>query len=404
MRKATLADLESLVGMMTEFYAEADYALNPGRAQTAFEALLAKPDLGEVWLIQAEGRDAGYLVLTFGYSMEYGGRDAFIDDLFIRSRVPSLRSRQRAGRARAGGLRRRRRQGDPPGGRAGQQRGAAGVSPRGIRRNRPPAAHAPARATDPCPVRSSPAIAVHQAVRRAPRGDRPAGPCEQSGLRGMDAGRGHRPLRRGRLAHGPIPRPGGGVGGAFSFHRVSPAGVCRRTPGPAYLGPPVRSAGHASAVSVRPREPDRRLVAEAETRWVFVDLTSGRRRSLPAELLEAFDPLPDERKVREMLGLGMTTGSHGGMSGEARCTRQDHRRRIRVARAVPAHRAPGLAGTGVATAPSCSSRSGSGAAANLYVASPGPAIRLAEEAPIFAVYSAFPAAVALLIWWRFSHG
>jgi ribosomal protein S18 acetylase RimI-like enzyme len=85
MRKATLADLESLVGMMTEFYAEADYALNPSRAHKAFQALLVNPDLGEVWLIQAEGRDAGYLVLTFGYSMEYGGRDAFIDDLFIRS-------------------------------------------------------------------------------------------------------------------------------------------------------------------------------------------------------------------------------------------------------------------------------------------------------------------------------
>ena len=36
------------------------------------------------WLIQADGRDAGYMVVTFGYSMEYGGRDAFIDDLFIR--------------------------------------------------------------------------------------------------------------------------------------------------------------------------------------------------------------------------------------------------------------------------------------------------------------------------------
>lgn len=35
MRKATLADLESLVGMMTEFYAEADYALNPSRARKA---------------------------------------------------------------------------------------------------------------------------------------------------------------------------------------------------------------------------------------------------------------------------------------------------------------------------------------------------------------------------------
>lgn len=51
------------------------------------------------------------------------------------------------------------------------------------------------------------------------------------------------------------------------------------------------------------REHDGRLVAEAETKWVFVDLTTGRRCSLPPELLNAFEALPDERKVRETLGV-----------------------------------------------------------------------------------------------------
>jgi GNAT superfamily N-acetyltransferase len=83
-RKASPADLETLVAMMTEFYAEADYPLNPARAREAFQVLLDDPGLGEVWLAQVEGREAGYMVLTFGYSMEYGGRDAFIDDLFVR--------------------------------------------------------------------------------------------------------------------------------------------------------------------------------------------------------------------------------------------------------------------------------------------------------------------------------
>ena len=51
------------------------------------------------------------------------------------------------------------------------------------------------------------------------------------------------------------------------------------------------------------REPARQLVVEAETRWVFVDLATGRRRPLPPELLEAFEPLPDEHAVRHTLGL-----------------------------------------------------------------------------------------------------
>jgi acyl-CoA thioester hydrolase len=51
------------------------------------------------------------------------------------------------------------------------------------------------------------------------------------------------------------------------------------------------------------REPDHRVVADAETRWVFVDLTSGRRRQLPPDLLGAFEPVPDEPTVRRILGV-----------------------------------------------------------------------------------------------------
>ena len=51
------------------------------------------------------------------------------------------------------------------------------------------------------------------------------------------------------------------------------------------------------------REDDRQLVARAETRWVFVDLTTGRRRSLPDDLLAAFESVPDEAEVRRLAGV-----------------------------------------------------------------------------------------------------
>jgi len=51
------------------------------------------------------------------------------------------------------------------------------------------------------------------------------------------------------------------------------------------------------------REGDRAVLAEAETIWVFVDLAAGRRRLIPPELLESFDPMPEEREVRRTLGL-----------------------------------------------------------------------------------------------------
>ena len=81
---ATAEHRERLVGLMTEFYTESGFALNPSAASAAFLELLTSPDLGRVWLIRRGDRDAGYIVLTLGFSLEYGGRDGFVDDLFIR--------------------------------------------------------------------------------------------------------------------------------------------------------------------------------------------------------------------------------------------------------------------------------------------------------------------------------
>jgi GNAT superfamily N-acetyltransferase len=69
---------------MTEFYAESGYGLDQERARAAFLTLMGDERLGRVWLLRMAGDDAGYLVVTLGYSMEYGGLDGFVDDLFVR--------------------------------------------------------------------------------------------------------------------------------------------------------------------------------------------------------------------------------------------------------------------------------------------------------------------------------
>ena len=50
------------------------------------------------------------------------------------------------------------------------------------------------------------------------------------------------------------------------------------------------------------RAADRQALARAETRWVFVNLATGRRHPLPQELIEAFTPVSDAH-VRQALGL-----------------------------------------------------------------------------------------------------
>lgn len=85
MRLATLGDVDTLIELMAEFYGESGYPLNRRHAAEAFRSLLSDDQLGHVWLIQAGAATVGYVVLTLGYSMEYGGRDAFVDDLFIQA-------------------------------------------------------------------------------------------------------------------------------------------------------------------------------------------------------------------------------------------------------------------------------------------------------------------------------
>ena len=86
-RPATSADVPALVALMSDFYAEAGFALPAEPATRAFTTLLAAPALGAVWVAEVDGVPVGHVVLTLVFSMEYGGLRGFIDDLFVRAAV-----------------------------------------------------------------------------------------------------------------------------------------------------------------------------------------------------------------------------------------------------------------------------------------------------------------------------
>jgi ribosomal protein S18 acetylase RimI-like enzyme len=83
-RRASFDDIDDLVALMREFYAESDYPLDVTWARQAFEQLLSDPSRGCVWLLTFENEIVGHVVLTVRFAMEFGGLSAYVDDLFVR--------------------------------------------------------------------------------------------------------------------------------------------------------------------------------------------------------------------------------------------------------------------------------------------------------------------------------
>jgi ribosomal protein S18 acetylase RimI-like enzyme len=83
-RAATWADLAQILAFMEALYSEdGSTPLARDGAAGALRELLEDRERGQVWLIEVARAPAGYLILTWGYSLEFHGRDAFIDELYV---------------------------------------------------------------------------------------------------------------------------------------------------------------------------------------------------------------------------------------------------------------------------------------------------------------------------------
>ncbi|MBZ5619141.1 MAG: GNAT family N-acetyltransferase [Acidobacteriia bacterium] len=79
----TAAGIDGVLVLMAQLYQHDPIAWDEDRARKATHGLLAASDSGGVWLIQVDGTTVGYLVLTIGYSLEFHGRYALLDELFV---------------------------------------------------------------------------------------------------------------------------------------------------------------------------------------------------------------------------------------------------------------------------------------------------------------------------------
>jgi len=82
-RPALLSDLPELL-TLGEKYCDADNApWDAQRARRAFAPLLMDDIHGVVLVVQADQRLVGYAVVTWGWSIEAGGREALLDEMYV---------------------------------------------------------------------------------------------------------------------------------------------------------------------------------------------------------------------------------------------------------------------------------------------------------------------------------
>lgn len=81
-RIAVLSDHDELVELMLAFSLEVGAPLSREHISAALVPLLQQSALGEV-LVAQEAVLIGYLVLSWGWGIESGGREALIDEVFV---------------------------------------------------------------------------------------------------------------------------------------------------------------------------------------------------------------------------------------------------------------------------------------------------------------------------------
>lgn len=90
LRLARPEDLDRLMGLVTAFHTEAGIPQDADQTRNALAPLLDGIPHGCIYLIGPGRAPLGYIILTFGWSVEFGGMDGFVDEIYIR---PAVRGR-----------------------------------------------------------------------------------------------------------------------------------------------------------------------------------------------------------------------------------------------------------------------------------------------------------------------
>lgn len=76
-------DIPQILQMMETFYAIDQYPIDTQLSAQNFETFIQHPAYGQAFIIRHENKIAGYIIMNFLFSFEFGGLMSFLDELFI---------------------------------------------------------------------------------------------------------------------------------------------------------------------------------------------------------------------------------------------------------------------------------------------------------------------------------
>ena len=84
---ASAEDMDRLLPMIATYHAGEGIDLDEDQRRAAVLPLLEGSPHGAVWFIGPKMSPVGYVAVSFGWSIELGGMDGFIDEFWIREKV-----------------------------------------------------------------------------------------------------------------------------------------------------------------------------------------------------------------------------------------------------------------------------------------------------------------------------
>ncbi len=86
MRRFTTKDFDDYLAMSREFYSSeaTDHPVPDEHFQRTFDKIFKGSPIVRGWMIDVQGHPAGYLLASITWSNEFGGRVAWLEELYLR--------------------------------------------------------------------------------------------------------------------------------------------------------------------------------------------------------------------------------------------------------------------------------------------------------------------------------